>query len=208
MSDWPPRAINRSWAATWVVRSKIRTWEAPSWTRTIRPISLAGTFEVAVLGSHLVAELGDGYLSIAVTAVGGRTPARRPAPGTETGVEVLTVDLAEPAPGSVEALLAADAAGNRYYIQSKGIGPLGVPRRWVIYANGAEASQVTPDWHGWMHYTVDTPPTEEDYQPRPWQKPHQANMTGTAQAYRPRGSILASGRRPKATGDYKPWRPN
>ena len=23
--------------------------------------------------------------------------------------------------------------GNRYYVQSKGIGPLGVPRRWVIY---------------------------------------------------------------------------
>jgi NADH:ubiquinone oxidoreductase subunit len=33
------------------------------------------------------------------------------------------------------------------------------------------------------------------------------NMTGTAQADRPRGSILATGRRPKATGDYKPWRP-
>jgi NADH:ubiquinone oxidoreductase subunit len=104
-------------------------------------------------------------------------------------------------------LVGTDAAGNRYYIQSKGIGPLGVPRRWVIYSNGAEASQVSPDWHGWMHYTVDTPPTEQNYQPRPWQKPHLMNMTGTAQAYRPRGSILATGKRPKATGDYKPWRP-
>ncbi|BCY10436.1 erythromycin esterase family protein [Actinoplanes sp. L3-i22] len=77
------------------------------------PISLGGTFEVAVLGSHLVAELGDGYLSIAVTAVAGRTPTRRPAPGTESGVEVLTVDLAEPVPGSVEALLAGDGPGTR-----------------------------------------------------------------------------------------------
>ena len=29
------------------------------------------------------------------------------------------------------------------------------------------------------------------------------NMTGTSQAYRPPGSILASGKRPKATGDYE-----
>lgn len=100
-----------------------------------------------------------------------------------------------------------DAEGNKYYVQSKGIGPLGVPRRWVIYKNGAEASKITPDWHGWMHYTVDTPPTDETYQPRSWQKPHQTNTTGTAQAYRPPGSILASGRRPEATGDYKPWKP-
>ena len=55
--------------------------------------------------------------------------------------------------------------GNRYYVQRKGVGPLGVPRRWVIYRNLAEASQVPPEWHGWLHYTVDTPPTEEEYTP-------------------------------------------
>src|SRR5262249_27130499 len=93
----------------------------------------------------------------------------------------------------------SDAAGNRYYVQKRGAGPLGVPRRWVIYNRLAEASQVPPEWHGWMHYMVDTPPTEETYQPRPWQKPHRMNMTGTADAYRPAGSILKSGRRPKAT---------
>lgn len=102
-----------------------------------------------------------------------------------------------------------DDIGNRYYVQSKGIGPVGVPRRWVIYKNGAEASQIPPEWHGWMHYTVDTPPTKEAaYQPRPWQKPHQPNMTGTPAAYRPQGSILnVTGHRRPASGDYKPWRP-
>ena len=104
-------------------------------------------------------------------------------------------------------LVGTDEFGNRYYVQSKGIGPLGKPRRWVIYANMAEASQIPPDWHGWMHYTVDTPPTEEAYRPRPWQRRHVMNMTGTAQAYRPKGSILTTAARPKATGDYKPWRP-
>lgn len=100
-----------------------------------------------------------------------------------------------------------DEMGNIYYVQSRGIGPLGVPRRWVIYKDGAEASKISPDWHGWMHYTTDTPPTEEDYTARPWQKAHKENMTGTSAAYRPSGSILGSGIRPKATGDYKPWTP-
>jgi NADH:ubiquinone oxidoreductase subunit len=105
-------------------------------------------------------------------------------------------------------LVGTDAEGNRYYIQSKGVGPLGVPRRWVIYATEAEASKVPPDWHGWLHYTVDTPPSEETYAQRPWQKPHRENMTGTSEAWRPPGSILAKGDRAKATGDYKAWKPN
>ena len=105
-------------------------------------------------------------------------------------------------------LIGTDAMGNHYYTQSKGIGPLGVPRRWVIFKDGAEASSIPPEWHSWMHYSSDTPPTAEDYKALPWQKPHRPNMTGTADAYRPSGSILASGERPKATGDYKPWRPN
>jgi NADH:ubiquinone oxidoreductase subunit len=32
-------------------------------------------------------------------------------------------------------------------------------------------------------------------------------MTGTAEAYRPEGSTLASGKRPPATGDYEAWSP-
>jgi NADH:ubiquinone oxidoreductase subunit len=76
-----------------------------------------------------------------------------------------------------------------------------------IYNGYAEASRVPPSWHGWLHHTVDVAPTEESYTPREWQKPHQPNMTGTPGAYRPSGSTLASGRRPKATGDYQPWTP-
>lgn len=101
----------------------------------------------------------------------------------------------------------SDELGNRYYVQKSGVGPLGVPRRWVVYKDLAEPSKVPADWHGWLHYTVDSPPTEEAYTPRPWQQPHRPNMTGTSEAYRPAGSILAKAERPKATGDYKPWRP-
>lgn len=94
-----------------------------------------------------------------------------------------------------------DALGNRYYRERKG------SRRWVIYRDLAEASKVPPDWHGWLHYTVDAPPTEEDYEPRAWQQPHSPNMTGSPKAYRPTGSTLVPGDRPPATGDYEAWKP-
>jgi NADH:ubiquinone oxidoreductase subunit len=54
---------------------------------------------------------------------------------------------------------------------------------------------------------VDVPPTEENYRAREWQKPHRPNLTGTPNAWRPAGSTLATGHRPPATGDYKPWTP-
>ncbi len=102
-----------------------------------------------------------------------------------------------------------DEFGNSYYEQTSGRpGPLGKPRRWVTYKNLSEASQVPPGWHGWLHHTVDTPPTAEEYTPRPWQKAHEMNLTGTPGAYRPSGSILtAAATRPAATGDYRPWQP-
>ena len=106
-------------------------------------------------------------------------------------------------------LVGQDEQGNRYYRTAGGkIDPtLGFERRWVIYNGYAEASRVPPSWHGWIHHTVDTPPTADAYTPREWEKPHQPNMTGTPGAYRPSGSTLASGRRPKATGDYQAWTP-
>ena len=101
----------------------------------------------------------------------------------------------------------SDGFGNRYYEQSRGVGPLGVPRRWVTYKKHSEASMVPPEWHGWLHYTVDTPPTKDDYEPHEWELPHQPNMTGTPQAYRPQGSILSPEDRPRVTGDYEAWKP-
>ena len=106
-------------------------------------------------------------------------------------------------------LVGQDEQGNRYY-RTKGrkIDPtLGFERRWVVYNGYAEASRVPPSWHGWLHHTVDVAPTEENYAPREWEKPHVPNMTGTPAAYRPSGSTLARGRRPAATGDYQAWTP-
>ncbi len=82
-------------------------------------------------------------------------------------------------------------------------------RRWVMYAGAPEASAVPPEWHGWLHHQTDDVPGEatQSYR-RPWQKPHKPNMTGTNQAYRPPGHILEGGKRDKAAGDYKAWKPN
>ena len=73
----------------------------------------------------------------------------------------------------------------------------------------SDASKVPPGWRGWLAFTVDVPPSEESYTPRPWELPHRPNMTGTPYAYRPAGSMLREdGRRPEATGDYVPWSPD
>jgi NADH:ubiquinone oxidoreductase subunit len=100
-----------------------------------------------------------------------------------------------------------DEFGNTYYVQRKGVGPLGVPARWVTYKDLSEASKVPPEWHGWLHHTFDEIPTSEAYQAKPWQKPHKMNMTGTAGAWRPQGSILGANDRAKTTSDYRPWTP-
>lgn len=102
-----------------------------------------------------------------------------------------------------------DEFGNVYYRTKGGVKDkaLGFQRRWVIYRGEAEASKVPPGWNGWLHHTVDVAPSEESYQPREWQQPHEQNWTGTALAYRPQGSTLAEGERPAATGDYQAWTP-
>ena len=95
----------------------------------------------------------------------------------------------------------SDEAGNRYYTDKTG------KRRWVIYNGVAEASAIPPGWHGWMHYRTDVAPSDESYVARDWQRPHVPNLTGSALAYRPDGSLLNKGERPRVTGDYDAWSP-
>lgn len=98
-----------------------------------------------------------------------------------------------------------DELGNVYY--QGGTDSEGRTRRWVLYNGQAEASAIPPGWHGWMHYRTDTPPVDQAYAPRAWEKPHKPNLTGTAAAYRPKGSILTPSDRPRVTGDYDAWTP-
>ena len=95
----------------------------------------------------------------------------------------------------------SDEFGNRYYQNKDGA------RRWVIYNGTVEASRVPPDWHGWLHHTFAEPPTKAPFKTQSFETPHRPNMTGTAGAYRPEGSLQKSGKRPPATGDYQAWKP-
>jgi NADH:ubiquinone oxidoreductase subunit len=97
-----------------------------------------------------------------------------------------------------------DSFGNRYFEEKSAVRGRRV-RRWVIYAGALEASSVPPEWHGWLHYTVDAPLSDANR--LPWQKPHLPNRTGTAFSYRPAGHDYSGGRRHRATGDYDAWSP-
>lgn len=102
-----------------------------------------------------------------------------------------------------------DELGNVYYRTRGGARDkaLGFERRWVIYNGEAEASMVPPGWYGWLHHTVDVPPSQESYTAKPWERPHEPNLTGTVAAYRPPGSALNGGHRPQVSADYEAWTP-
>ncbi|MFT6452188.1 MAG: NADH:ubiquinone oxidoreductase subunit, partial [Halocynthiibacter sp.] len=53
--------------------------------------------------------------------------------------------------------------------------------------------------------TYDLPPTEAPLVHKDWEKPHQANLTGTAIAYAPAGSIRNNA--PTDRSDYEAWTP-
>ncbi len=92
-----------------------------------------------------------------------------------------------------------DDQGNTFY-ESRD-----AKRRWVVFNGEAEASRVSPDWHGWLHHTWDQPPSKAPLPKKAWEKPHQENLTGTALAYAPTGSIRRS--EPEARSDYDAWSP-
>lgn len=105
-------------------------------------------------------------------------------------------------------LVGSDDYGNKYYEARDASDSYdGRKRRWVIYDGYAEASKVPPEWHGWLRYTFDEPPTREPLLRRAWEKDHIPNLSGTIHAWRPKGSLARGGERAPATGDYEAWKP-
>lgn len=92
-----------------------------------------------------------------------------------------------------------DGQGNLYYQTRNG------KRRWVIYNGECQASRIPPEWHGWIHFTWDEPPTEAPLDHKPWELPHKNNQTGTAGAYLPAGSLRRA--TPIVRRDYEAWQP-
>jgi NADH:ubiquinone oxidoreductase subunit len=97
-------------------------------------------------------------------------------------------------------LVGEDETGNLFYETRD------AKRRWVIYNGDVEASRVSADWHGWLHHTFKEPPTTKPMTHKSWEKPHQDNLTGSALAYAPAGSIRSE--KPADRSDYEAWQPN
>ena len=92
-----------------------------------------------------------------------------------------------------------DEAGNVYYANADST------RRWVHYAGDNDASRVGPEWYGWLHHIFAQPPNVEPFAHKPWEKPHQPNMTGSDGAFYRQGSIRRADVRPAS--DYEAWTP-
>ena len=92
-----------------------------------------------------------------------------------------------------------DAEGNMYYRNADS------SKRWVIFNGEIEATRVNADWHGWLHHSWDETPQDRPLAHKAWEKPHQENLTGTALAYAPAGSIRRE--KPADRGDYEAWQP-
>ncbi|MFT8245916.1 NADH:ubiquinone oxidoreductase subunit NDUFA12 [Roseomonas sp. BN140053] len=98
-----------------------------------------------------------------------------------------------------------DRFGNIYF-ETRNVQPgFGHTRRWVVYAGTAEATNVPPEWHGWLHHATETP--QDENHRYPWQLEHRPNATGTALAYRPSGHDYEGGERKRTAGDYEAWTP-
>ena len=92
-----------------------------------------------------------------------------------------------------------DAEGNVYYRNADS------SKRWVIFNGEIEATRVNADWHGWLHHSWDETPEARPLAHKTWEKPHQENLTGTALAYAPAGSIRRE--KPADRGDYEASQP-
>ncbi|KAL4717485.1 hypothetical protein ACJJTC_000634 [Scirpophaga incertulas] len=98
-------------------------------------------------------------------------------------------------------LVGTDKNGNKYYENTYYM--LG-RSRWVEYNHCVRwdynASQVTPEWYGWLHYKTDCLPHEDPAKYRisccpfthRWLLPAEENVTGTILAFYPYSTVRAS----------------
>ena len=90
-----------------------------------------------------------------------------------------------------------DTFGNKYYCDSKD------KKRWVIYNDSVESSQISPEWHMWIHFINPNKP-DENKKKYSWQKSHEENLTGTKNAYKPEGSLSSNVKR--NIKKYETWK--
>ena len=91
-------------------------------------------------------------------------------------------------------LKGTDEFGNKYYNSKSG-------KRWVIYKDAVEASNIPPNWYSWIHFTSNKLP-DSNQKKYSWEKRHVPNLTGTNKAYRPKKIIERKNIKKK----YETWK--
>ena len=71
-----------------------------------------------------------------------------------------------------------DEFGNKYYESKTG-------KRWVIYKDLIDSTNIPANWYSWIHFTDDKLPNQNQKRYF-WEKKHLPNLTGTNKAYRPK----------------------
>ena len=90
-----------------------------------------------------------------------------------------------------------DENGNKYFSNKNDT------KRWVIYGDEVEATNVNPEWNNWLRFTsIETPENIEKYS---WQIDHKQNQTGTLNSYSPQ-TVFNKGDYKKKK-DYDKWSP-
>lgn len=83
-------------------------------------------------------------------------------------------------------LVGVDKFGNRYYENNEYY--YGT-NRWVEYSDAVyldyDGSQIASEWHAWMHYMTDIPPTKANLANHRWMIEHKPNLSGTKLQYVP-----------------------
>ncbi|ONK71534.1 uncharacterized protein A4U43_C04F9630, partial [Asparagus officinalis] len=105
-------------------------------------------------------------------------------------------------------LVGVDKFGNKYYekLEDTQFGR----HRWVEYAKKGryDASQVPPEWHGWLHYMTDHTGDEVLLlKPSRYGLEHRENLTGEGYEYanHSKGRLPYPGQRDWSC--YEPWQP-
>ena len=86
-----------------------------------------------------------------------------------------------------------DDLGNKYYQTKKG-------KRFIIYNGEVDASKIPNEWYSWMHFTPNKIENSHELEKFEWQKPHKPNLTGSNEAYSPKGNTDAIKKK------YKTWK--
>tara|TARA_Y100001936_G_C15942115_1_gene595313 strand:- start:384 stop:734 length:351 start_codon:yes stop_codon:yes gene_type:complete len=102
-------------------------------------------------------------------------------------------------------LVGKDKFGNKYFCNKSNSSDI-MLKRWVIFSKEVEASRIPPEWHAWLHKTIDKPPLEYQHK-YDWQKDHLHNPTGTSEAYFPNSHPLSKLKESKTKKEYETWKP-